>query len=414
MSATSPIDLITPATSPIDLITPPSSPVANGKRKLPPQPPTESVKILEGPPGSAGPSAAPSKFEYVDVVGTGGAPELEVKWEQTLAPGHTEPQPLPGQTLIYKSRDADGTQRSPKKATTREWRPFAPRVLGKPVVEVYDVGGSKVTLLRNYDGAEGQVLAASLEGTFGADVLGGRGSENKCSIALNEPNLFNPFAGIGDSCQHFKDGFIKLLPLMGSHHGGNFDGDVQRDVVMRGFFDAAWHTAGYKPAHGALRGSLQVLRFRADGYGHKGAPSEGFGPKKVQKKNVTGGDRLHTHVDQDKAVGRVGLLSVGNTVRFSLDEGPRCARLKRCKAVDGKPKSQTEESPTAWHETACSSCEIVEMRSGDVLLFDGRPEAAIAHAVLETLSNTGPAGLPAWAHDCRVSVQYRLKEHCLM
>ena len=50
---------------------------------------------------------------------------------------------------------------------------------------------------------------------------------------------------------------------------------------------------------------------------------------------------------------------------------------------------------------------MVKLRSGDVMLFDGRPAKLLAHGVLDTVAGTGPKGLPAWAQGCRVSTQFR-------
>jgi hypothetical protein len=56
----------------------------------------------------------------------------------------------------------------------------------------------------------------------------------------------------------------------------------------------------------------------------------------------------------------------------------------------------------------CASCNVVELRSGDVAIFSGHPDVGLAHGVLDTLVDTAPEGLPAWAAGSRVSLQYRL------
>ena len=47
---------------------------------------------------------------------------------------------------------------------------------------------------------------------------------------------------------------------------------------------------------------------------------------------------------------------------------------------------------------------------GDIVLFDGHPDACVAHGVIGKIAGeTGPTdGMPAWAQDCRLGVQYRL------
>ena len=60
---------------------------------------------------------------------------------------------------------------------------------------------------------------------MGIDVLGGGGTANNCSDAL------------GGTCNIFCDNFIKLWPLMGSGHGGNYDGDVSKKGLPRFFLE---------------------------------------------------------------------------------------------------------------------------------------------------------------------------------
>ena len=62
-----------------------------------------------------------------------------------------------------------------------------------------------------------------------------------------------------------------------------------------------------------------------------------------------------------------------------------------------------------WHKTSCDSCVELELRSGDILLFNGTKADDIAHGAMDTLAGTGPEGLPPWAQGCRVSLQYRVR-----
>jgi hypothetical protein len=256
------------------------------------------------------------------------------------------------------------------------------------------VGETEVAVIRNFDGEQGRELAASLEGVYGLDVLTGRGTKNKCSRALYDPVRAEADLGTGDTCVHFNDGFVKLWPILGEGHGGNYDGDLDRASVLREVVDAAGVKAGRQPLSADAKGSAQVLRFRS--------PGCQIPPKKVGPK----GDHMHAHVDSDPAVERVTLMSIGDTVRIALDHGAGCRRLAACNAQ--MTKAATKEGKDEWMSAACPTCQEVELGSGDVLIFDGRPSAQVVHGILDTLPGTGPAGLPAWATGCRVSVQYRL------
>ena len=217
-------------------------------------------------------------------------------------------------------------------------------------------------------------------------MLNGKGSKNQCSIAIDGLGT-NP-----SSCPDHGDGFIKLWPLMGSGHGGNYDGDVKRDLVVRPLVMAALKVKDPCSAPSpTARGSVQILRFRSTEY--KG------------KMKSKGGDRIHMHVDKDKAVGTVALFSVGETVRFALDQHKPPQQC--CKRVVTHTAGADRALSRGWHETNCGSCQEVELRSGDVMLFDGHPTAGLAHGVLDTVAGTAPAGLPEWARKCRVSLQYR-------
>ena len=121
---------------------------------------------------------------------------------------------------------------------------------------------------------------------------------------------------------------------------------------------------------------MQLLRYRAPGFGKKGSKSAALGPMKTGDK----GDGLHMHVDQDKEVHSVVLLSLGATVLFALDDQSACKRYKACNAAMGKGVRPAEK--VAALRTECESCKVIEMRSGDVLVFDGHPDRGIAHGVL--------------------------------
>ena len=149
-------------------------------------------------------------------------PPPTAEWVQTLALDHTDPQPLPRQSLTCILKDGTKTVRV---AQTLEWAPFGLPPYRGTMEDIKTSDGSTVaTVLRGYDGARGQLLAAALEKTFGVDVLSGRGSKNKCSAPLEDRRITTDL-GNYDSCSLNGDNFIKLLPLMGAGHGGNYDGD---------------------------------------------------------------------------------------------------------------------------------------------------------------------------------------------
>ena len=85
------------------------------------------------------------------------------------------------------------------------------------------------------------------------------------------------------------------------------------------------------------------------------------------------------------------------------------ARLKvpRSRAGTG-PKVNKADRESWFHPGRCSRCRPITLQSGDVLLFDGNPDAAVAHGVQNTLRDTAPRGLPAWCRGGRTSVQFRL------
>ena len=99
-------------------------------------------------------------------------PPPTAEWVQTLARDHTDPQPLPDQILTCTFKD--GTKKV-LEARTLEWAPFGPSPYRGSIeyIRPRDGGPILATVLRGYDGARGQLLAAALVKTFGVDVLSG-------------------------------------------------------------------------------------------------------------------------------------------------------------------------------------------------------------------------------------------------
>ena len=112
--------------------------------------------------------------------------------EKHLAGGHTFFQPLPGQTLHVLDRHTRA-RLALMHAASPTYAPFM-RTLSERCahglsfarVERLQLGGDRggVCVLRDVDGAQGVNLAAALQGSYGLDVLLGRGTQNQCSQAL--------------------------------------------------------------------------------------------------------------------------------------------------------------------------------------------------------------------------------------
>jgi len=288
-------------------------------------------------------------------------PPQTATWTQTLAKDHTDPQPLPAQTLecIYK----DGTKKT-LVARTLAWAPLGPPPYRGTIeyIRPRDGGPILVTVLRGYDGARGQLLAAALEKTFGVDLLSGKGTKNKCSVPLEDRRITTDLGNF-DSCSLNGSKFIKLLPLFGAGHGGNYDGDSEHSAWVTPLLDAALAAAG-RPAAPEHEGSLQLLRYRAAGcklpptkthpsalsfykaatkyavraeLGDNAASGDVIKHQNEQWKALDAaarrpyearaeadrarGDSLHIHVDQDKRASNVLLLALGDTRRMVFCRG---------------------------------------------------------------------------------------------
>lgn len=112
------------------------------------------------------------------------------------------------------------------------------------------------------------------------------------------------------------------------------------------------------------------------------------------------------HVDQDENVSKVMFVSIGATALFAVHHrAEECERIEALDSVMGRVSSEAKNEAL---KKGCDGCTLLELESGDVCIFDGHPDAGIAHGVLDVLAGTVPEDLPAWAADCRVSLQYRL------
>ena len=388
-------------------------------------------------------------------------PRSHIIWTQSLAKDHTHPKPLPGQELTMEwtvpqryccenngtfttnCRDckvcapANGskgylnkaknttkyprivTSRTTQQATTQVFVPFrtiAPRKDLKANIVRSHEGKILGVVLKNWDGQRGLDLANALENMMGSDVLGGGGTSNICSNAL------------GGTCTKFCDNFIKLWPLMGSGHGGNYDGHTHTTGLPRFFLEHfVKHAATIArtelakneetenvnavplPCTTSNKGLLQIQRYVQ------------AKAKKWHKRNAS---RLHPHVDKNKeSDGLVVVLSLGNTVKFLLDDGNVCQHnLKyKCSMTSSNESGRRDEKDShhytlkgnktedlkTWSNYPCEFCQTIELESGDVLLFDGREDAQIAHGILEVCPNSAPNGCPDWLTDSRIGVQFR-------
>ena len=329
-------------------------------------------------------------------------PPTRASWKQTLKADHTDPQPLPGQTLKIKWKEKDNEI---KIARTNVFVPFHKRTLGAGVVLDIIRTQDKIlgVVLRNCDGRHGLDLADSLENMMGIDVLDGRGSKNNCSNAL------------GGTCNVFCDNFTKLWPLMESGHGGNFDGQVSEQGLPRIFLDNFVRVVVDEARAVSSANSSQA-------HIHKAVPQlspSNLGLLQIQRYVCKGcrgkrkASRLHMHVDKnERSHGLVCVLSLGNSCVFSLDDGSegKCAHnLKYEKSMTSNHESgkRMGEDLKRWDELHCETCQNIELHSGDVLLFDGREEAKIAHGIRAVLEDTGPQDAPEWLSNCRLGVQFR-------
>ena len=374
------------------------------------------------------------------------APPASARWVGQLDPKHTDPQPLPGQTLTYRQKDWP-PHKWEVRTSDEIFTPFeVPAALAQAEVEVYrhkTRGQVLGVVLRDVDGEQGRSLARSMQGVYGSHVLGGRGTNNNCSNAL------------GETCSDNGDKFRKIWPIRGEAAGGNHDGDTDWDRAVQALASAAIRTAGmprdFPFLRSDTRGSVQILRFRAA----SGMPAT----LKPTKRMADGGDRIHMHVDRDPLIDTVMLMALGNTARFSREhtarlvapsdrspnyvksalayltcdsgwvcavdlgaccrrtclakEGTKCVHVGSYGQVRSKdicvcnPFGQFRRRD--WHRTGCASCVELELRSGDLLLFKGNPAHDVAHGALDTVADTGPEDMPTWAQGCRVSMQYRVR-----
>ena len=132
------------------------------------------------------------------------------------------------------------------------------------------------------------------------------------------------------------------------------------------------------------------------------------------------------HVDNNPhSAGLVAILSLGNTVEFLLDDGKVCRHnlQYRCSMIDGSEQGRRKtdtggphyakrlhkegEDLKKWDQYTCPTCHHVELRSGDVVLFDGRREAQVAHGIQRVVPDSAPVGCPGFLTGCRLGVQFR-------
>ena len=384
-------------------------------------------------------------------------PRSHIIWTQSLAKDHTHPKPLPGQELTMEwtvpqryccentgsfttnCRDckvcaANGgkgylnkakntnkyprivTSRTTQQATTQVFVPFrtiAPRNNLKANIVRSHEGKILAVILKNWDGQMGLDLANALENMMGSDVLGGGGTSNICSNAL------------GGTCNKFCDNFIKLWPLMGSGHGGNYDGHTHTAGLPRFFLEHfVKHAATIARTELAKNENVNAVPLPCTTSNKGLLQIQRYVQAKAKKWHKRNASRLHPHVDKNKeSDGLVVVLSLGNTVKFLLDDGNVCQHnLKyKCSMTSSNESGRRDEKDShhytlkgnktedlkTWSNYPCEFCQTIELESGDVLLFDGREDAQIAHGILEVCPNSAPNGCPDWLTDSRIGVQFR-------
>ena len=301
----------------------------------------------------------------------------------------------------HKSRPIDG-QRTVRVARTPRHAPFKMGPF-RGRVETLDLGGGATAhVLHNFDGVRGANLAKSLEGCYGLDVLEGQGSTAKCAAAQ------------GNNCQ---DSYTKLYPtrMFLDQDLSELMGDVLCGVMAAVNASLPAGKPKLELSQGArpggiggsgtelVTGEVQVLKFRA--------------------KNGPGyGNRMHIHIDKP-GTRWVTIMSLGETSTFVFDNALQCERCfapsrklshKGARIKPNLNHGGTGVAKTAgmghkdWHNVKCDSCKLVDLKSGDCLLFHGSPESNVAHGSLSTRLGDAPDGLPGWCYGGRVSVQYRL------
>ena len=138
----------------------------------------------------------------------------------------------------------------------------------KPTIEIIK---SKTThkvlamIIRDIGNDGGIQMSKSLQGIFGLDVLEGRGSNNKCSYALSDARITFDAKNY-DSCSFMQDGFRKLVPIDGSHHGGNFGGDKTIWTWIRPIVEMTLDLVDGRSSDEIIHksGSVQVIRYRSE------------------------------------------------------------------------------------------------------------------------------------------------------
>jgi hypothetical protein len=271
-------------------------------------------------------------------------------------------------------------------STTQEYVPFTmPTFQG--VCRILELGRSPAGrsavayVLRNFDGVHGQKIAEKLASSFGRDVLRGSGTQAKCAAAL------------GNNCQ---DKYDKIYPP-------RMFLDAAKGNMMKGLLDAALHATN---AHLRQTGSGAPPLSMQQG----SRPGEMMiGESQILRFKSVKQNRMHVHLDCPGSRW-VAITSLGDTGKFVFDNARNCNRCY----IQGNNRGGTGDNAIhakKWHTVNCPNCTPVDLRSGDVLLFYGHPNALVAHGSMGTIPNTCPASLPDWAKKCRISCQYRLTDH---
>lgn len=114
----------------------------------------------------------------------------------------------------------------------------------------------------------------------------------------------------------------------------------------------------------------------------------------------------HPHVDGNQT-GWVAIASIGHGVDFAVDLSSRCHKYFHkgyCPATGVRSKGNMQ----LWKSQFCPTCRVINLRSGDLILFYGNPEGQCCHGVLGTRADQrGHPGLPRWAQKVRMSFQVR-------
>ena len=305
-----------------------------------------------------------------------------------------------------------------------------------------DEGHPKAILLENADGAQGAEIARCLgeqDNGKAAKLLelgNSIGDELKMSGFATGTNMGDHYATVLPS----RLGFDMLDP--------HFDQQYARHLDMKPYFEKArsrckallhgeeetlfFAKAGKQIAKARKQFWFSHLETRVQKYDAEKGDSAIYGFQHGRGDiSWKDGGKLHPHTDAEHT-GLVMLTSLGATCEFLVDlaKGEKSCELQqrgRCWCSDGKHwiskevYSKQQDSRNKWqhHEAiscpkelcrkqACGTCQVVHMKSGDVLIFDA---VDVVHGLQRVRQTTLIPNMPAWVSThARYGLQMRWQD----